>query len=409
MKNEIIYTPPADKSITIRALVISALAEGKSIITNPLLSDDTLNTIKALKKLGVRIKIKDKKITVYGNGLYGFKKAKINVGESALLLNLLLPVVLNQKYIYEITGRKTILKRNFKETIKALTKLGANIKHHNFKLPIKTYPSSLKPKTIRTSSAQTKSTLLISGLYTGRTKIIENLITRDHTEIMLKKYGCKIKTNNKSIELIKENLKPQKIYIPGDISQASVFITLVILTNKKILIKNCGINPRRLGFINQIKKAGIKAKCLNRKIISGEATADIYIEPIPKIKGLNIKKRDLPSFIDEFILLSLILSKAKDKSVIEGVDRLKNKESNRLEETIKMLKKLGVRSEYQKDKLIIYPVKEFENPKTIDTKNDHRIAMVAGILKKIFSDMKIKKSGCVKKTYPDFFKDINKM
>jgi len=410
MKNEIIYTPPPDKSITIRWLVISSISNKKTVIINPLFCDDTINTIKTLQKLGVKIKIENKKIIVWGKSLKDFKKEIINVGESALLLNLILPILINQKHTYKIYGKKTILRRSFKETITSLSKLGAKIEHNNFKLPFKTFPSKLKSKLIKTSSAQVKSLVLISGIYIGKIKIKENLITRDHTEIILKKCGCKINIKGNLIELKSVKLNtPNKVTIVGDISNASPFITLAILIGKKIIIKNCGVNPRRTGFLKKIKEAGIKVKFKNKRIISGEKVSDIFITPSKNLKGLKIKRNEIPYFIDEFMLLCLILGKAKNASIIYGVDRLKNKESDRLKETINILKKLGVRTKYNKNKLIIYPVKKFKNPEIIDTKNDHRIAMLGGILKKIFTNIKIKKPNCVKKTYPSFFNDIGKL
>jgi len=408
MKNKIIYTPPPDKSITIRWLVISSISNHKCIINNPLLADDTLNTIKTLKKLGVTIKIYKNKITVYGRDPYNFKKGKINVGESALLLNLILPILLNQKHIYTINGKKTILRRSFKETISAFKKIGGKIIHKNFKLPFKTFPSKFKYKIIKTSSAQVKSSILIANVY-QKIKIIEKLITRDHTEIILKYLGCKIKRKGSEIEITNIKLNPKNITIPGDISQASVFITLSILKGDDITVKNCGINLKRIGFLKKLREMGIIIKYTNIRKISGEKVANIHITPSKNIKGIIVKKDEIPFLIDEFMLLSLLLAKAQRPSILYGVNRLKNKESNRLKETIKILKKLGVKTISKKNSLIIYPSKEFKNPKIIDTKNDHRIAMLAGLLKKIFKDLKIINPGCVKKTYPNFFNDLNKI
>lgn len=411
MKNKLItYTPPPDKSITIRALVLSSLRHGKTTILNPLYSDDTYHTIKTLKKLGVKIKKEKERITIESNGKYNFKSAKeINVGESALLLNLILPVLSNQKHTYYITGKKTILKRNFKNTLTALIKLGAKIEHNNFKLPFKVYPSELKKGTFYTTSAQTKSSLLIASIYGAKVKIIEKIKTRNHTELMLKHLGYRIRRKNNEITLEKETRSEKNIVIkiPNDISQSAVFITLAILKKLNIKIKNCGINPTRTGFLMLLKKAGYKIKYTNTRTVNNEKTADIIIKNINKPKPVIIQKNEISTLIDEIFPSAVILSKSYGKSVIEGLEFVINKESNRFKELISLLKKLGIKYNVKKFSLYIYHTEKFKKVNIIDTKGDHRIAMIAGILKSISGGIKIINKNCVRKTYPGFWKDLN--
>lgn len=403
---KIIYTPPPDKSITIRAMVISSLIKGKTKIINPLISDDTTATIKNLKKLGVQIKKTRKYIIVKGVGLYGFKKSDIDVGESALFLRLILPVLLNQKHSYYIKGKKTILKRNFKETLIAFKKMGAKIEHNNYFLPFKTYPSILKSITYKTTSAQTKSSLLIASLYTNGIKVIDFQKTRDHGERILEYLGCKIKKKKNTIELVEKKLKSKDIIIPGDISQASVFITLSIFLNKNIIIKNCLINKTRMGFIDAIKKMGCRIKYINKKYISNEAISDICIYPPKDLKPIII--RNITPLIDEVMFLSLLCSKANGKSIIEGIKIIENKESNRYKKIVEILSNLGIRLKKENNRLIIYGPNEFKKIDFIDTSYDHRIAMLAGIIETIQGKkIKIKNRNCVKKTYPDFWKSLN--
>ena len=163
---KIIYTPPPDKSITIRALVLGALCGKKIKIKNPLYCDDTKNAIKALKKLGCLIKTEKNELLIKGPGMYGWKKnVTINVGESALFLRLILGVLINQQAGYTINGEKTILRRNFKDTIHPFIKMNAKIVHSNWHLPLIISPSTISPAMIETSSAQVKSSFLIQSLY----------------------------------------------------------------------------------------------------------------------------------------------------------------------------------------------------------------------------------------------------
>lgn len=406
--SKIIYTLPPDKSLTIRVLVLSSLIKGKTKIINPLISDDTIAAIENLKKLGVKIKRSKNYIIVNGIGLYGFKKTDIDVRESALFLRMILPVLFFQKHSYKIKGRKTILKRNFKETLDAFIKMGAKIEHNNYFLPFKTYPSKLKPIIYKTTSAQTKSSLLIASLYVDQIKIIDPKKTRDHTERLLEYLGCRIKKEKEVIQIIKKDIKPKDITISGDISQASVFITLTILLNQNIVVKKCLVNKTRTGFINAIKKMGVKLKYKNKKILSNESVADIHIYPKDKLRRIIIK--DITPIIDEVMLLSLLCSKANGKSVIKNIRQIENKESNRYKKIVEILSKLGVRFKKEDNKLIIYGPNEFSEIDFIDTSNDHRVAMLAGIIEKIQGKkIKIKNRQCVKKTYPNFWKDINRV
>ncbi|HOJ85939.1 MAG TPA: 3-phosphoshikimate 1-carboxyvinyltransferase [Elusimicrobiales bacterium] len=404
---KIIYTPPPDKSITIRALILSSISEKKIKIRNPLISEDTLNTVRTLKKLGSEIKTEKNIISVKGFGKYGAKKAAINVGESALLLRLLLPILIHQKYSYKITGKKTILRRSSKDTVTALKKMGAEIIHNNYKLPFTINPSILKPLNFEVKSAQTKSALLIASLYSGKIIINDKYRTRDHTERLLDYFGMKIKKKKNMIWLENFKIKPKDIQIPNDISQASVFITLAILSGKEIIVKNCGINPTRIGFLNSLKKMGVKIKYKNKKILSAEPVADILVKPTKKIKPITIK--DITSLIDEVMLLSLIAAKADGITRISNAKSLSNKESDRLKEIYNILKKLGVKVNLYVGKLTIEGPSEFKNINFIDTKGDHRIAMIAGIIKKTINPkLKIKNPNCVKKTYPYFWKDLTR-
>ncbi|MEF3280492.1 MAG: hypothetical protein K6357_05960 [Elusimicrobiota bacterium] len=406
MKNKIIYIPPPDKSITIRDLVLSSLSDKKIKILNPLISEDSLNTIKNLRRLGAKIKINSKSIEIKGFGKYGAKKAQINVGESALLLRLLLPILLNQKFPYKINGQKTILRRSFKQDILIFKKMGAKIKHNNFKLPIQTYPSILKPLNFKTSSAQTKSALLIASLYSGPIKIKETFLTRDHTERILKVFGITTHKAGKSIYITKNKLTPKNIEVPGDISQAAVFITIALLLKKEIVIKNCGINPKRIGFLKAISEMGAKILFKNKKVISNEPIADIHIKPPKNLKPIVIKE-DITTMIDEIMPLALIMAKAKGKSEIHHINLLKNKESDRFSNIFLILKKLGVRVKRTKNKLTIIGPSDFKKIKSLDPQKDHRVAMIGGLLKIINNpEIKIKDKDSVSKTYSSFWKDL---
>lgn len=404
---KIIYTPPPDKSITIRALVISSLIKSKIKIENPLIAQDTISTINALRKLGCNIKVENKRIYIKGVGLYGFKKnIKINVGQSALLLRLLLPILINQNASYTIVGKATINRRNFKDTIKIFLDLGAKIKHEKWHLPIKIYPSKLKTGFFETDSAQVKSSLLLASIYKKDIWVKEKTKTRDHTERFLRYIGLKIKKQKGyvTVEDFKPNLEQKRFRIYGDFSSAAPFITAALLSKKEILVKDCFINKRRIGFLEALKKTGCKIRIIKKKISLNEYTGDIYIKPPTNIKPINI--REITTMIDEIILLSIFLSYAKGISTISDLDRLENKESNRKKVMIEILNKMGSFLSYKNGVLKIKGSK-LKTIEKINSYQDHRVAMAGAVLKLINNPkLKISDAGCVTKTYPNFWKDF---
>lgn len=408
---KIIYIPPPDKSITIRALVISSLLNKKIEIKNPLIAEDSLFTIKALKKLGCKINIKDKKLYIKGVGLYGFKKnITINIGQSALLLRLLLPILINQKAKYKIIGKKTIIRRNFKDTIIPFMKLGAKIEHNNWHLPLKIYPSKLDKGFFETDSAQLKSSLLIASLYKKNIMVKEKTKTRDHTENLLNYLGIRLKQEKGylTVDHYKSVWKPKNITIYGDFSSAAPFITTATLTNREIIVKNCFINKRRIGFLDALKKTGCKIKIKNKRFEINEVIGDIYIKPPKTIKPIKIK--DITTMIDETLFLSVVLSYAKGTSIISNTKKLKNKESNREKVILEILKKLGSFAYYKNGVLKIKgKPKNLKKIDFINSYQDHRVAMLGGVLKAINNPaLKIIDHNCVEKTYPDFWKDLKK-
>jgi 3-phosphoshikimate 1-carboxyvinyltransferase len=232
------------------------------------------------------------------------------------------------------------LRRSFKDTLSAFGSMGGIIKHNNYHLPITVYPSELKPVKYRTSSAQTKSSLLIASLYTSGIKIIEDIKTRDHTERLIEYLGCKIKSKKNELFLETSDLKPGNIRVCGDISQASVFIAASIMLKREIAVMECGINPFRTGFLKAISDMGAVVRIRNKKYVSNEPVGDIFVKPPKNLKAVRIN--DITPLIDEVFLIALLMGCADGVSEIKNTDMIRNKESNRESEIINLLNMLGV-------------------------------------------------------------------
>lgn len=406
MPFNIVYKPPPDKSITLRCLVLGGLCGERVEIKNPLICDDTESAIKLLRRIGCDIEKKTNKISIKGPGMYNYRKnVVIDVGQSALLLRLILPVLLNQNANYIIKGRDTIMRRNFKDTLEPFIKLGARIEHSDWHLPFKILPSKIVGGRIRTSSAQVKSSFLIQSLYTPGIWIYEEKKTRDHTENLMRYLGLDVVVRNGWVTT-QGSIKARKLIVPGDFSSASPFIVLSAVKRVSILIKNCGINPFRIGLLKLLTKCGVNVVIKNDKKMSGESVGDVEIHPSKNIRGTFID--DTSDMIDEVVLGCIFLSYAEGESKVKLSQSLSNKESDRIKVTIDILRKLGTFKRYADDYLFINGGR-VNKIDFIRTYNDHRIAMAGGVLKVINNgDVVIDHPECVSKTYPNFWKDIEK-
>jgi len=408
-----IYLPPPDKSITHRALIIAAVAGGSSRVINPSICADTLATAACLKKLGVRIKFTKTGLYISGVGLKGLKKPQsaLSAGESGATMRLLAGLLAGQDFDSVLTGRGSLLKRPMSRVARPLLTLGARINCARGLPPIKIHGSRLNGASLKLSvpSAQVKSAALLAGLYAaGRTTVTERFKTRDHTERMLKYFGAKISASGLKTVLEPGKLKAVSIRVPGDISSAAPFMAAAQLLGITLTVKNVGLNPTRLGLLKTLKRMGSRLKIKPEKS-RPEPSGELRFFPA-ELKGLTIAPADIPSMIDELPLLALLAASAKGRTVIRGAAELRVKESDRIKGTLDMLSRLGIKAVFKTGSLIISGPQRFRGGKTINTYNDHRIAMAAAVGELAAeSPVKIINSGCVKKSYPKFFRDLKKV
>lgn len=386
----------SDKSISIRAFLIGSISQGISSLDNILESDDVISTIKCLKKLGIKIiKIKNKKYKVYGKGLGSFSakpNTSLNFGNSGTLARLITGIISSTpNLLLKLQGDHSLKKRNMKSLVKLLENFGAEfIPKNKFYFPLKIRSSNF-PIGINYeagSSAQLKSSAIFAGLNSfGLTEIVEKNISREHTENMLIKNKEAFKVSKKKIKKIsvfgKRSLNSFEIKVPGDPSSAAFFTALTLLKkNSKLTIKNVGLDSRRIGFYELLKKSGGKIKFKNFRNINNERVGDVQIQS-SKLKPIIAPSKYYFNATDEYPILFSIAALTKGNSSFSGISGLQNKESDRIREMQLILKQLGIVSNYKKDRLIINGGKQknFLN-KTINVSNlgDHRICMSSAIL-----------------------------
>ena len=411
-----------DKSLSIRCALLASQATGKTKIINLLKSEDVLNTLNSLKKLGVKYRFNKKICEINGLGLNGYKYKKnltLNSGNSGTLARLIVGLLVHAKKKVKIIGDNSLSKRDFYRVTKPLEKFGAKFKTNNGKLPI-TIEGTINPKSINYNeskgSAQCKSAVMLASLNTKGVTSIKAKKSRNHSELLFKNLKIPIKIiKKKKYDFIKINghkkIKPFNYRIPSDISSSAFFIVLTALSeSSKLVIKNVNINLTRVGIIKILKMMGVKIIFKNIRIYKGEKIADIVVKSVKFLKPINCPPNLNSSAIDEFLLIFLIAAKAKGVSNFRNLSELNQKESPRLEWGSKILKMMGIKTKTTKESIKIYGNPHLEINKKIEIKDylkDHRVFMTSVIAALVFGGKwVIHDKNCIKTSFPSFLKII---
>ena len=415
----------SDKSISIRSFLIGAISHNISEVKNILDSDDVLSCINCLKKLGVIIKkIRNKHYQIYGKGLgslYAKKNTVLNCGNSGTTARLLIGLLsTNPNIQVKIEGDSSLNKRNMRKIIEPMQEFGATFmpkKKNNFPLTLISSEIPIGIKYKAEVSAQLKSAVIFAGLNSnGTTNIIEEKMSRNHTENMLLQNSnvLKIKKNDKKqnhIKIFGKNyLSPLKINIGGDPSSAAFFTALTLLVpHANLKIKHVGLNPRRIGFYNLLKKHGAKIKFSNIKKINHEEFGDINVQS-SKLKPITACADYYVSATDEYPILFVVAALTKGVSIFKGITDLANKESNRIEEMKKILNQIGIICKSTKSEMKIFGKSNINRINTtikVPNLGDHRICMSAVILSLATgTTAEIKNFETVRTSSPSFLKII---
>ena len=415
---------PGDKSISIRWVLISSLANGVSKAKNLLMSGDVLTAIKAIKKFGVKVIIKKNLCIIHGSGIDGYKYKKnitINAGNSGTLGRLISGILIDTPFPIKIIGDKSLSRRDFKRVADPLSKFGASFDlHKNYNLPL-VIKGSKKLKPIRffeqRGSAQCKSSVLFAGIKTNGRTIIKAKKSRNHTELLFKHLKLPIKIKkNKNFDLIEiekvKKIKPLNYKVPSDMSSGAFFIALTVLSKKsQLIIRNVNVNQTRTGINAILKKMGVKIKYLNKKIYKGETIADILVKSPKKLKSINCPSKLNSNAIDEFLIIFLIAARAKGISYFKNLDELNKKESPRLRWASKILRMMGIKVITTKNSIRIFGNPKLEiNKKIVIQKylKDHRVFMTSVIAALSFGgEWHIHDKDAIQSSFPSFLKIVN--
>lgn len=408
---------PGDKSISHRAVMFGALAQGTTRVTNFLQGADCLSTISCFQKMGIQIENTPDEIIIHGKGLHGLRAPKevLDVGNSGTTTRLISGILAGQTFESMLTGDASIQSRPMLRIIKPLSEMGASVVsiNNNNCAPLRIRGRALHAIDYMSpvASAQVKSCILLAGLYAdGVTSVTEPYVSRNHTELMLSHFGADIESSGTRV-----SIKPAPVLggldiaVPGDISSAAYFIAAALLVpGSEVLIRNTGINPTRDGILRVCQAMGADIQLLNRRTAAGEDTADILVRA-SSLHGTTIEGSIIPTLIDEIPILAVLAAFAEGTTVIRNAEELKVKESNRLDIMVSELSAMGCDVQGTDDGMIIHGGKPLHGA-VIDSRLDHRIAMsfaVAGLAAS--GTTTIERADCVSISYPSFYHDLQSL
>ncbi len=404
---------PGDKSISHRAIMFGSLAEGTTEITHFLEGADCLSTIQCFRKMGIDIEREKDHVVVHGKGLFGLRPANscLDVGNSGTTTRLISGILVGQNFSSELNGDASIQKRPMGRIITPLQQMGASIRsvRDNQCAPLAIEPAKLHGIHYNSpvSSAQVKSCILLAGLYAdGITSVTEPVLSRNHTELMLKGFGADIQSNGNTARIAPApKLRGQKIPVPGDISSAAYFIAAALLVpNSEVCIQNVGINPTRDGILRVALAMGAKIEILNRRQVSGEEVCDLLVKS-SSLKACVVEGDIIPTLIDEIPMIAVMAAFAEGETIIRDAAELKVKETNRIDTVVSNLNALGIQATATDDGMIIQGGTMTGG--VVDSYLDHRIAMafsIAGLASQ--GTIEVLRSECVSISYPSFYQNL---
>ncbi len=380
---------PGDKSISHRAVMLGALAEGDTIINGFLESEDCVATLNAFRQMGIEHERTADGLVIHGQGLRGLRQPDgvLDMGNSGTGTRLLLGILAGQDFTATLTGDSSLRSRPMGRVTIPLAQMGASFDggERGTKLPLTVRGGNLKGIGYQTpvASAQVKSAILLAGLFAdGCTQVTEPGPSRDHTERMLETLGVKIDYGERTCTLEGgQTLHTGEVWVPGDLSSAAFFLVAAsIVPGSDLTIERVGINPTRTGIIDVLNEMGANITLTNQRAFGAEPVADIRVRQTP-LEGVRISGETVVRMIDEFPIFSVAAAFACTPSTVEGAEELRVKESDRIAVMVEQLKRFGADMTEREDGFEITGNAKLRGTECV-SHGDHRIAMslsVAGL------------------------------
>ncbi|WP_147633424.1 3-phosphoshikimate 1-carboxyvinyltransferase [Turicibacter sanguinis] len=409
-----------DKSITHRAIILSSLATGQTVIHDPLLGADCLSTLEIFKQFGVTYQLTANQLIIDSPGVDGFTYSNsiLDAGNSGTTARLLMGVLSALPTTLTLVGDASLSKRPMKRVTSPLKQMGACIElTHDQTLPATIKGQSLNgiEYELPVASAQVKSAIMLAAMFaSGETKIHEPVPTRDHTEKMFEDFQIVYNKENRVITLSGPQMPktPGQVFVPADISSAAFFMVAALMVEgSDLILKNVGLNETRCGIVDVLLQMGGRLTIQNERYFGGERVADIRVQYTKDLKGIIIEGEMIPRLIDEIPIIALLATKAMGQTIIKDAEELKVKETNRIDVTVGELKAIGANLFSTEDGMVINgDINLSYHPALVSSHGDHRIAMmlyVASLLMK--NEFEIEEMQAMNISYPDFLVHMQKV
>jgi 3-phosphoshikimate 1-carboxyvinyltransferase len=407
---------PGDKSISHRSLILSALADGESVVRGILDSEDVRSTAGVLAALGAGVPRISETMRVKGSGLRGLRPPRqaLDCGNSGTTTRLMAGVVAAHPFSAKFIGDPSLSRRPMKRIAEPLTYMGAQFEFEKADgLPMTVHGVDLRSIDWDTggASAQVKTAILLAGLVAEvEVRVTEKSLSRDHTERMLRAMGADVENEGNQICLRPtRRLAPLEINVPGDPSSAAFFVALASLaTGGELTLTDVCLNPTRTGFFQALRRMGASVEEEKSMTSAGEEIGTVRVKPA-RLRSTRITAEQVPAIIDELPLLACVAVGAGVELEITGASELRVKESDRISAVVQNLRAVGADADELPDGLRIRPGRR-ELAGSIDPRRDHRIAMAFGILSAASGNrIIVTDPRCVAVSYPDFWTDLRRV
>lgn len=403
---------PGDKSISHRALLLGAVADGETVVEGFGASADTLATAAAVRALGAGVEVDGETVRVGGVGLRGLQPADgpIDCGNAGTLMRLLPGLLAGQDGRFELVGDESLSRRPLERVAEPLRAMGALVETEDGHAPLVVQGGPLRAVRweLPVASAQVKSCVLLAGLYAedGPTTAVEPHPSRDHTERLLEAMGARLRRRAGEASVWPaERLRPLRLTVPGDVSSAAPFVVAAtLLPGSELRLHGVGINPTRSGFLAVLERMGARIATFNRRTMGGEPVADLEVEPA-ELVATEVRPEEVPALVDELPLFALAAGMARGESVVRGAQELRVKESDRIETVKDALKPLGIHIETRHDGFRVRGVPTRpQGGGVVEAAGDHRIAMLGAVAGLVSRDgVELRGAETVAVSFPDFF------
>ncbi|HKT43745.1 MAG TPA: 3-phosphoshikimate 1-carboxyvinyltransferase [Gaiellaceae bacterium] len=372
---------PGDKSVSHRAVLIGAIAEGDTHVRGFGRAGDTQASVDAVRALGVEVDdVADDELVVHGGAL---ASGAVDCANAGTLMRLLMGIVAGREGRFELTGDASLSSRPMERVGEPLRRMGARIETTDGHAPLVIEGADLHAidYELPVASAQVKSAIILAGLSAdGETTVVEPVPTRDHTELMLEAGGAKIVRRPTSVTVQRSSLRLGEVDVPGDFSSAApLLVAAALVPGSDLTVHGVGLNPRRTGLLDVLERMGAHIAVFNRRRAGREPVGDVQVQ-YSELSATELDADEVPLLVDELPLVALLATQAHGETVVRGAKELRVKESDRIEAVTDLLRATGAHVRSREDGWAVTGVPARLRGGKVDARGDHRIAMLGAVV-----------------------------